>query len=131
MPCTGVTLVTTGSGLKQFYILKSQHFILILSRPVNINMIINHVNMPTKFYYVYILRSLKDRLFYIGFTEDLKQRIIDHNKGKNISTKNRRPLELIFYEAFTNKLDALRRESYFKTNKGKTSIKVMLKEFLN
>lgn len=86
--------------------------------------------MPTKFYYVYILRSLKDRLFYIGYSEDLKNRIKDHNSGKNNSTKNRRPLELIFYEAFAHKADALRREAYFKTTKGKTTLKQMLKEFL-
>lgn len=86
--------------------------------------------MPTKFYYVYILRSLKDGLFYIGYSENLKQRIYDHNSGKNASTKNRRPLELIFYEAFPHKADALRREAYFKTTKGKTTLKQMLKEFL-
>ena len=87
--------------------------------------------MPSEFYYVYILRSLKDRLFYIGYSEDLKNRVKDHNMGKNISTKNRRPLELIFYEAFPNKADALRREAYFKTTKGRTTLKQMLKEFLN
>ena len=86
--------------------------------------------MPTKFHYVYILRSLKDRLFYIGYSEDLKTRVKDHNQGKNISTKNRRPLELIFYEAYPNKADALRRESYFKTTKGKTTLKQLLKDFL-
>ncbi len=86
--------------------------------------------MSSKFHYVYILRSLKDGLFYIGYSEDLKNRVYDHNTGKNISTKNRRPLELIFYEAFLNKADALRRESYFKTTKGKTTLKQMLKEFL-
>jgi putative endonuclease len=86
--------------------------------------------MPTKFHYVYILRSLKDGLFYIGYSEDLKTRVKDHNQGKNVSTKNRRPLELIFYEAFPNKFDALRREAYYKTTKGKTTLKQMLKEFL-
>jgi putative endonuclease len=54
----------------------------------------------------------------------------DHNMGKNLSTKNRRPLELIFYETFQNKADALRREAYFKTTKGKTTLKQMLSEFL-
>lgn len=86
--------------------------------------------MPIKFHYVYILCSLKDGLFYIGYSEDLKTRVNDHNKGKNISTKNRRPLELIFYESFPEKADALRRESYFKTTKGKATLKQMLKEFL-
>jgi putative endonuclease len=86
--------------------------------------------MPIKFHYVYILRSLKDGLFYIGYSDNLKQRVYDHNMGKNVSTKNRRPLELIFYEAFPNKFDALKRERYFKATKGKTTLKQMLKEFL-
>ena len=87
--------------------------------------------MPLKFYYVYVLRSLKDGLFYIGYSEDLKTRVKDHNAGKNLSTKNRRPLELIFYEAFPSKAAALRREAYFKTSKGKTTLKQMLKNFWN
>ena len=86
--------------------------------------------ISTKFYYVYILRSLKDRLFYCGYSDNLKQRVYEHNMGKNTSTKNRRPLELIFYEAYRNKADALRRETYFKTTKGKVTLKQMLKEFL-
>ena len=86
--------------------------------------------MPIKFYYAYVLRSLKDGLFYIGYSDNLKTRVYDHNMGKNISTKNRRPLELIFYEAFPNKFDALRREAYFKTTKGKTTLKQMLREHL-
>lgn len=82
-----------------------------------------------KFYYVYILKSLKDGLLYTGFSENLKQRIIEHNSGKNTSTKDRRPLELLFYEAFPNKLDALRRERYFKTTKGKVTLRQMLAEY--
>ena len=86
--------------------------------------------MKLKFYYVYILLSKKDHKFYVGFTEDLVQRFRLHNDGKVNSTKSRRPLELIFYEAYKNKYDALRREKYFKTSKGKTTIQSMLKEFL-
>ncbi len=83
------------------------------------------------FYYVYALRSLKDYKFYLGFTSDLKRRLQEHNRGKNVSTAQRLPLELIFYEAFLNKKDALRREEYFKTTKGKTTLKQMLKEYLS
>lgn len=83
-----------------------------------------------KFYFVYILQSLKDKLFYTGLTNNLKRRCLEHQSGKNISTANRRPLKLIFYEAYLNKQDAQRRERYFKTNKGKTTLKQMLKEFL-
>ena len=42
-------------------------------------------------FYVYILHSLKDHKLYIGYSADLKQRIIAHNKGKVESTKSRRP----------------------------------------
>ncbi len=83
------------------------------------------------FFYVYVLRSLKDKNFYVGFTENLKERIKAHNDGKSFATKCRRPFELIFYEAYRNKYDALRREKYFKSTKGKTTVKSMLKEFLD
>ena len=49
------------------------------------------------FYYVYILRSLKNDSLYIGYTYDLKQRLKSHNLGKNLATKPHIPYELIFY----------------------------------
>lgn len=82
-------------------------------------------------YYVYVLRSKVDGNFYVGFTEDLKQRLKDHNSGKNLSTQIRKPLELVYYEAFLNKFDAFRRERYFKTTKGKTTLKQLLREYLS
>jgi putative endonuclease len=82
-------------------------------------------------FYVYVLKSQKDRGLYIGFTKDLKKRVLEHNNGKNLSTKPRIPFELIFYEAYSNKYDALRREKYFKTGKGRTSLNLMLKETLS
>lgn len=82
------------------------------------------------FYYVYVLRSLKDSKFYIGFTKDLRKRFSQHQNGESISTAPRRPFELIFYEAYKNKYDALRREKYFKNTKGKIVIRTMLREFL-
>ena len=82
-------------------------------------------------YYVYILYSIKDKKLYIGSTSNLKQRITDHSSGKNISTKSRRPLKLIYYEAHFSKQDAVRREKYFKTTKGKVTIKLMLRTTLS
>jgi len=91
-------------------------------------------NMESKnkitFYYVYILLSLKDNKFYIGFTEDLQIRISRHNDGGSFATKCRRPFELIFYEAYRNKYDALRREKYLKSSKGKNTLRTMLREYL-
>ena len=82
-------------------------------------------------YYVYVLLSEKDNNFYIGFTENIEQRLEEHSAGKNISTKLRRPFKLLYYEAHTSKFDALRRERYFKTSKGNTTLKQILKDALS
>ena len=82
-------------------------------------------------YYVYVLLSEKDKNFYIGFSENIEQRLNEHNAGKNISTKNRRPFKLVYYEGHTSKADALRREKYFKSSKGKTTLKQIMKDALS
>jgi len=74
-------------------------------------------------YYVYILYSLKDKKFYKGFTSDLKRRLLEHNSGKNTSTVYRRPLKLVYYEAYLIKKDAEFREKYLKTSMGKRVVK--------
>jgi putative endonuclease len=76
-------------------------------------------------YFVYVLLSHKDKKFYIGFTSNLNRRIRDHLSGRNVSTKPRRPLKLVYYEAHLSKQDAQRREKYFKTTKGKSTLKQM------
>ena len=83
-----------------------------------------------KFYYTYILRSLKDKKMYTGYTENLKLRFEQHCKGRVGSTKNRRPFELIYYEACKNQKDALKREKYFKTYLGKMFLHKRLKSYL-
>jgi putative endonuclease len=81
-------------------------------------------------YFVYVLLSLQDKKFYIGFTENVERRLADHNAGRNTSTKCRRPFELMYYEAHGSKDDALRREMYFKTAKGKTTLRQVLRTAL-
>ena len=78
-------------------------------------------------YYTYVLQSLKDRKLYIGYTSDLRRRLQQHKFGGSISTKRRLPFRCIFYEAFISQDDAKRREGYFKTNKGKKALKLMLR----
>lgn len=65
-------------------------------------------------FYVYILRSKKDKNCYIGSTKDLKNRFLKHNQGKVFSTKLRRPLELIYYESYKSEEDARKREKNLK-----------------
>jgi putative endonuclease len=81
-------------------------------------------------YYVYVLRSNLDGKLYIGYTANLRDRIRKHNNGEVTSTRSRRPFELIFYEGYKGMQDAKRREQYFKTAKGKSSLKLMLRDSL-
>ncbi|MEK7559000.1 MAG: GIY-YIG nuclease family protein [Patescibacteria group bacterium] len=68
-------------------------------------------------YYVYILR-LKDKTYYHGFSTDLKKRIKAHAQGLIASTKNLRPIKLIYYSAFESKKKALEFEKYLKSSSG-------------
>lgn len=77
------------------------------------------------FFYVYILEN-EDKRRYIGYTDDLKRRIEEHNSGQNRSTKTYRPWVVIFYEAYRNKNDAIRREHYLKTTQGRRALDRML-----
>ena len=70
-------------------------------------------------YYTYVLRSKKDGELYIGWTPDLKTRIRTHIKGGVESTKNRLPIELIYYEACLIKNKAITREKQLKTGFGR------------
>ncbi|KKS96604.1 hypothetical protein A3B05_01960 [Candidatus Giovannonibacteria bacterium RIFCSPLOWO2_01_FULL_43_160] len=83
-----------------------------------------------KFYYVYLLESIKNGNLYIGYTKDLLRRIKEHNQGLNFSTKPYRPWRLIYYEACLNEKDAERREKYLKTNQDARLIKRRIKEYL-
>lgn len=82
-------------------------------------------------FYIYIIQSKNDGRWYTGFTDDLRKRFNEHNDNKVVSTNNRGPFELIYYEACFNKYDALAREKYLKTGVGKRYLKNRLKRFLS
>ena len=79
--------------------------------------------------YVYVLYSARDGNLYTGYTKDLKQRFEQNQKGLVASTKDRRPMELIYYEACLDQDDATRREKYFKTHYGKMFLRKRLKSY--
>ncbi len=81
-------------------------------------------------HYTYVLLSEKDMKFYIGYTKDLKLRFEQHNKGIVASTKDRRPLKLIYYEACVSQQDATKREKYLKTFNGRRFLQNRLKSYL-
>jgi len=68
-------------------------------------------------FFVYILESLKDGNLYIGQTNDIEKRIKRHDTGQVSSTRNRRPLKLIYQESFPARTDSMAREKYLKSLK--------------
>jgi putative endonuclease len=83
-----------------------------------------------EFYFTYVLKSLSDGKFYTGYTKNLKLRFEQHNNGLVESTKNRRPLILIYYEACLSQADAIHREKYLKSFYGKMFLHNRLKSYL-
>lgn len=81
-------------------------------------------------YYVYILYSLRDGGFYIGFTNNLKSRLTKHAEGEVTATKLRTPFKLIHYEYFINEEDAKAREEFLKSGFGRKQLKEILKRTL-
>lgn len=80
-------------------------------------------------FFTYILHSEKDGKLYTGYTKNLEARFQAHNNGEVPSTKERRPLKLIYFEACLNQQDATHREKYLKTHYGKMFIKNRLKSY--
>ena len=70
-------------------------------------------------------------MWYTGYTDDLKRRFEQHNKGLVYSSRKRRPFELIYYEASLNESDAKMREQYLKSGPGKRYIRNRLKFYFN
>jgi len=68
--------------------------------------------------------------FYVGFTRNINQRLIEHNNGKVPSTKKRLPIKLVYWEGCLSRNDATQREKYLKTAWGKRYIKNRLKDYL-
>lgn len=64
--------------------------------------------------YTYILKC-KDNTYYTGWTNNIEKRIQDHNDGKGAKyTKARRPVELVYYETYETKEEAMKRECAIK-----------------
>ena len=77
-------------------------------------------------FYIYVLKSLKDNRTYVGYTNNLEERLNRHNSGQVQSTKYRLPLELIFSEKFNTSEEARKRELYWKGGGGRRKLKSIL-----
>lgn len=90
-----------------------------------------HLVQCNKMYFNYVLKSLKDGKFYIGYTNNIKQRLRLHKEGKVVSTQYRLPYELVYFETCFDLKDALHREKYLKSTYGKRYLKNRLKNQIN
>jgi Predicted endonuclease containing a URI domain len=81
-------------------------------------------------HYVYVMRSLADDGFYIGYTRDLRKRFAQHAKGTAVATARRRPWKLIYYEAYIEQADAIGRERYLKSGAGRRFLRAQLANYL-
>ena len=74
-------------------------------------------------HYVYVLKSEENWRFYVGMTENVERRFVEHNSGKTKSTKGYKPWKLFFKEEYETRLEARNREKYLKSGVGKEFIK--------
>mgnify|MGYP002338706845 CR=1 FL=1 len=77
-------------------------------------------------YYVYVLQSQIDGRLYKGLTQNLNNRLEQHNKGKTKSTKAFRPWKVVYYEKFHNRSEARKREKFLKSGKGRELIRQII-----
>lgn len=75
------------------------------------------------FYFTYVLKSSVDENLYIGYCSDIKKRLVEHNSGLVTSTKDRRPFNLVYFEACRHKKRAIEREKYLKSGFGRRFLK--------
>lgn len=80
-------------------------------------------------YNIYILKSNKDGKTYVGYTNNLVERLKKHNAGQVKSTKFRQPLELIFSEEFKTSAEARQRELYWKNGGGRRKLKEIFRKY--
>ena len=80
-----------------------------------------------KKYWVYIIQSKKNGWTYTGHTNDIKRRLHDHNRGKMKSTRYHSPFKIIYTEEFSCRSEAMTREKFLKSGKGRQIREELLK----
>lgn len=77
-------------------------------------------------YTVYAIRSKEDDRIYVGFTQDVQKRLLEHNRGETKSTKGYRPWVLVYTEEVDSREEARNLEKYYKSGSGKEKLKRFL-----
>lgn len=83
-------------------------------------------------YYIYLLENRDDKSWYIGYTNDLKRRLFEHQNGKGgRTTRLKKNWRLIYFEAYLVKQDAEGRERFLKSGSGRKYLHKQLAQYLN
>ena len=77
-------------------------------------------------FYAYVIRSLKFPLLYKGHCENIDERLKQHNSGMTKSIRPYIPFELVYKEEFQSREEAIEREKYFKTARGRKFLKTKI-----
>ena len=77
-------------------------------------------------YFTYILFSEKTNKYYIGYTSNINTRLDKHNLGGTTSTRSGRPWKLMYYETYSNKTEAIKREKEIKNKKSRKYIEYLI-----
>ena len=77
-------------------------------------------------YYVYILQSMTSARFYVGHCDHLLKRFHEHGTGQNTSTRNKGPWWMPYYETFSTRSEAMKRENEIKRKKSSKSIRAII-----
>ena len=77
-------------------------------------------------YHVYVLRSGKTGRFYTGSCEDLDKRLAQHNVGQSKATRHGTPWQLVYHEDLATRAEAVQRERYLKTGRGRDEVRARL-----
>ena len=75
-------------------------------------------------YFIYVLKSETTDSSYVGYTSNLEKRLVEHNNGKSLSTRRKRPWRLVYKEEYSTRSEAASRERYFKSIKGRLELRV-------
>ena len=74
-------------------------------------------------YFIYVLKSESTGSSYVGHTSNLEKRLVEHNNGKSLSTRGKRPWKLVYKEEYATRSEAALREMYFKSVEGRLELK--------
>jgi len=81
-------------------------------------------------FYSYVIKSLKSGVLYKGSTENFERRLEEHNAGLSNYTSKHIPWELVLYETFKTRTEALNREKWYKTDQSQKLLKLSKKSHI-